>query len=342
MGSGCELAGISRGIEHEIIERDNRASARAAAGARPAADRAFERRVARDRRRASAPAATARCSRFARRFDGVDAAARSVAATRCAPARRACPPDVRRAIRAGGAATSPASRSGRSRSTAISRSRPACPIEQRVEPLARVGCYVPGGRFPLPSSLLMTAVPARVAGVREVIAVCPRPEPAVMAAALEAGVTRLFRIGGAHAIAALAYGTATIPRVDKIVGPGNRYVAAAKALRRRATARSTSTPGRPRSSSSPAPGGRRGSPPTSSRRPSTIPTRGRSSSPGAGALAERVVARPSTRAAAGPRHRRSVARRARRRDRRRAIARTRRWRSPTASRPSIWSSIASR
>ena len=103
-------------------------------------------------------------------------------------------------------------------------------VEQRVEPLARVGCYVPGGRFPLPSSLLMTAVPARVAGVREVYVVCPRPEPAVMAAALEAGVTRLFRVGGAHAVAALAFGTKTIPRVDKIVGPGNRYVAAAKAL----------------------------------------------------------------------------------------------------------------
>src|SRR5207247_7354761 len=82
---------------------------------------------------------------------------------------------------------------------------------------------------PLPSSLLMTAVPARVAGVREIIVVCPRPEPAVMAAALEAGVTRLFRVGGAHAVAALAYGTETIPRVDKIVGPGNRWVAAAKA-----------------------------------------------------------------------------------------------------------------
>ena len=102
-------------------------------------------------------------------------------------------------------------------------------VEQRVEPLARVGCYVPGGRFPLPSSLLMSVVPARVAGVREIIVACPRPEPAVMAAALEAGVTRLFRVGGAHAIAALAYGTNTVPRVDKIVGPGNRYVAAAKA-----------------------------------------------------------------------------------------------------------------
>src|SRR5207253_9641236 len=107
---------------------------------------------------------------------------------------------------------------------------PGVTIEQRVEPLARVGCYVPGGRFPLPSSLLMTAVPARVAGVREIIAVCPRPEPAVMAAALEAGVTRLFRVGGAHAVAALAYGTRAVPRVDKIVGPGNRYVAVAKAM----------------------------------------------------------------------------------------------------------------
>jgi histidinol dehydrogenase len=107
---------------------------------------------------------------------------------------------------------------------------PGVSVEQRVEPLARVGCYVPGGRFPLPSSLLMTAVPARVAGVREIIVTCPRPEPAVMAAALEAGVTQLFRIGGAHAVAALAYGTRSIAPVDKIVGPGNRYVAAAKAL----------------------------------------------------------------------------------------------------------------
>ena len=107
---------------------------------------------------------------------------------------------------------------------------PGVTVEQRIEPLARVGCYVPGGRFPLPSSLLMTAIPARVAGVREVFVCCPRPDPAVMAAALEARVTRLFRVGGAHAIAALAYGTPTIPRVDKIVGPGNRFVAAAKAL----------------------------------------------------------------------------------------------------------------
>jgi histidinol dehydrogenase len=103
-------------------------------------------------------------------------------------------------------------------------------IEQRVLPLDRVGCYVPGGRYPLPSTVLMTAIPARVAGVAEIIAVCPKPDSTVMAAALEAGVTRLFRVGGAHAIAALAYGTRTIPRVDRIVGPGNAYVAGAKAL----------------------------------------------------------------------------------------------------------------
>ena len=103
-------------------------------------------------------------------------------------------------------------------------------VEQRVVPLDRVGCYVPGGRYPLPSSLLMTAIPAVTAGVREVVAVCPRPAPVVMAAALEAGVSRLFRLGGAHAIAALAYGTQSVQRVDKIVGPGNRWVASAKAL----------------------------------------------------------------------------------------------------------------
>jgi histidinol dehydrogenase len=107
---------------------------------------------------------------------------------------------------------------------------PGVSVEQRAEPLSSVGCYVPGGRFPLPSSLLMTAVPARVAGVRDIIVACPRPDAAVMAAALEAGVSRVFRVGGAHAIAALAYGTGTVPRVDKIVGPGNRYVAAAKAM----------------------------------------------------------------------------------------------------------------
>jgi histidinol dehydrogenase len=108
--------------------------------------------------------------------------------------------------------------------------RPGVTVEQRVTPLDRVGCYVPGGRYPLPSSLLMSVIPAKAAGVPEVIVACPRPAPVVMAAARLAGVDRLFRMGGAHAIAALAYGTSSVPRVDKIVGPGNRFVAAAKSL----------------------------------------------------------------------------------------------------------------
>ncbi len=107
---------------------------------------------------------------------------------------------------------------------------PGITVEQRIIPLDRVGCYVPGGRYPLPSSLLMTAIPARAAGVGEVVVACPRPAPVVLAAALEAGASRVFRMGGAHAVAALACGTRTVPRVDKIVGPGNRFVAAAKAI----------------------------------------------------------------------------------------------------------------
>jgi histidinol dehydrogenase len=107
---------------------------------------------------------------------------------------------------------------------------PGVTVEQRIIPLDRVGCYVPGGRYPLPSSVLMTAIPAAAAGVGEIVAVCPRPDATVLTAALEAGVSRLFRLGGAHAVAAMAYGTRTVPRVDKIVGPGNRYVSAAKAL----------------------------------------------------------------------------------------------------------------
>jgi histidinol dehydrogenase len=107
-------------------------------------------------------------------------------------------------------------------------------LGQIVRPLARVGIYVPGGTAPYPSTLLMNAIPARVAGVREIVAVHPapgdRPNPAVMAAAEIAGVDRLFRVGGAQAIAALAFGTETIPKVDKIVGPGNVYVATAKRM----------------------------------------------------------------------------------------------------------------
>jgi histidinol dehydrogenase len=97
-----------------------------------------------------------------------------------------------------------------------------------VHPLGSVGCYVPGGRYPLPSTLLMTVIPAQVAGVKQIRVVSPRPAPAMLAAAALLGVREFYRVGGAQAIAALAYGTKTIPRVDKIVGPGNLYVTAAK------------------------------------------------------------------------------------------------------------------
>lgn len=100
----------------------------------------------------------------------------------------------------------------------------------RVTPLARVGIYVPGGTARYPSTVIMTAVPARVAGVRDIVMTTPSPSPETLAAALVAGVDRVFAIGGAQAIAALAYGTESVPRVDKIVGPGNAYVTAAKRL----------------------------------------------------------------------------------------------------------------
>ena len=105
-------------------------------------------------------------------------------------------------------------------------------LGQRVTPLDRVGIYVPGGKAAYPSSVLMNAIPAQVAGVAEIVMVVPTPDgvrnPLVLAAAHLAGVTRAFTVGGAQAVAALAYGTATIPAVDKICGPGNAYVAAAK------------------------------------------------------------------------------------------------------------------
>ena len=104
---------------------------------------------------------------------------------------------------------------------------------QRIRPLARVGIYVPGGTAAYPSSVLMNAVPAKIAGVGEIVMATPpgkggRPNPDILAAALEAGVDRVFQFGGAQAVAALAFGTETVPQVDKIVGPGNIYVATAK------------------------------------------------------------------------------------------------------------------
>lgn len=103
-------------------------------------------------------------------------------------------------------------------------------VGQVIRPLDRVACYVPGGRFPLPSTVLMSVIPAQEAGVGEIVVTSPRPAAAVLVAADLLGVKKIFRLGGAQAIAAFAYGTPSVPRADKIVGPGNRFVAAAKKL----------------------------------------------------------------------------------------------------------------
>lgn len=103
-------------------------------------------------------------------------------------------------------------------------------VGQIVRPLDSVGCYVPGGNYPLVSSVLMTVIPAKVAGVKEIIVCCPKITKEILAACEIAGADKIFRVGGAQAIAAMAYGTETIPKVNKIVGPGNIYVTAAKKL----------------------------------------------------------------------------------------------------------------
>src|SRR6266446_6409805 len=103
-------------------------------------------------------------------------------------------------------------------------------VGQVIRPLASVGCYVPGGRYPLSSTLLMTVIPAQVAGVKRICVVSPQPPIETLAAAALLGIREVYRVGGAQGITALAYGTESIPRVDKIVGPGNVYVTAAKKL----------------------------------------------------------------------------------------------------------------
>jgi histidinol dehydrogenase len=107
---------------------------------------------------------------------------------------------------------------------------PGVRVGQRITAIDTIGCYIPGGRFSLVSTLLMTAIPAQVAGVRRIIVACPRPNAALLVAAEILGLREIAHIGGAQAIAALAYGTRSVPRVEKIFGPGNRYVTAAKRL----------------------------------------------------------------------------------------------------------------
>ena len=168
--------------------------------------------------------------RYAAQFDGLtDAANLRITPDEMAAAWQAIPPAMREAlttaadqIRAFAVSQLPASFS----ESPI----PGLTTGQLVRPLGAVGCYVPSGRHPLPSTLLMTAIPAQVAGIERIAVVSPKPVPETLAAAHLLGIKEFYRLGGAHAIAALAYGTATLPRVDKIVGPGNLYVTAAKRL----------------------------------------------------------------------------------------------------------------
>jgi histidinol dehydrogenase len=214
-------------FDPRIVESINERAVAALLDRRVRRDSALDRRVSRivERVRRDGDRAVAA---YARRFDKLSGPIEVTSAEIRTAARRV-PREVQRAISM--AARNIRRVAGRQVPRAWSLEPVAgVRVTQRVLPLDRVGCYVPGGRYPLPSSLLMTAIPASVAGVRDIIVVCPRPDDTIMHAAGEAGVSRLFRLGGAHAIAALAYGTETIPSVDKIVGPGNAYVAAAKAL----------------------------------------------------------------------------------------------------------------
>jgi len=210
-----------------IVDSGNRRAVRELLAPERVRDAATDRRVAaivNDVRKGG----DAALLRYARKFDGLEGAV-EITAAEMRRAAATVPREVRTAIRDAARNIRTVAKRQVPKGWRV-RVAPGVTVEQRIVPLDRVGCYVPGGRYPLPSSLLMTAIPAIVAGVTDVVAVCPRPEAVVMAAAIEAGVSRLFRLGGAHAVAALAYGTASVPRVDKIVGPGNRYVASAKAL----------------------------------------------------------------------------------------------------------------
>jgi histidinol dehydrogenase len=169
--------------------------------------------------------------RYAKKFDGLELGKTGATVSRdeIRRAYRQVPKDFVAAVRVAAANIRKAARLQLPRAWTCS-TRPGVSVGQMLRPLERVACYVPGGRFPLPSTVLMSVIPAQTAGVKEVIVTSPHPAPAVLVTADLLGVRQIYRLGGAQAVAAFAYGTETVPRVDKIVGPGNRYVAAAKKL----------------------------------------------------------------------------------------------------------------
>jgi len=167
--------------------------------------------------------------RYAERWDGLEEGqSLPVTDTELEAAERFLTPQLRRSLRQ---ATSNIRRfcQWQKPATWMRNENGVC-LGQLVRPLESVGCYVPGGRYPLFSTLLMTVIPAQVAGVKNIRVVSPQPSLEVLAAAAMLGVREFFRVGGAQAIAALAYGTESVPRVNKIVGPGNAYVTVAKRL----------------------------------------------------------------------------------------------------------------
>ena len=169
--------------------------------------------------------------RWARRLDGLRLTRDTIWISRAElrAARRDVPRDLLRAIEHAARNIRRVAEQQRPSSWTIT-IEPGVRVGQRVTPLGTIGCYIPGGRFSLFSTLLMTAIPAQVAGVDSIVVACPKPSPALLAAAEILGVKEIARIGGAQAIGAFAYGTPSIPRVDKICGPGNRYVTAAKRI----------------------------------------------------------------------------------------------------------------
>jgi histidinol dehydrogenase len=168
---------------------------------------------------------------WARRLDGARLTPRAlwVSASERRAARHAVPRELRSALVRAARNIRRVAERQRPRSWSIT-VEPGVRVGQRATPLDTIGCYIPGGRFSLVSTLLMTAVPAQVAGVRRIVVACPKANTALLAAADLLGISEIAHVGGAQAIAALAYGTRSIPRVDKIFGPGNRYVTAAKRL----------------------------------------------------------------------------------------------------------------
>jgi len=167
--------------------------------------------------------------RFSQQFDRIEPSALRVSANELRSAADRLSPEVLRAIRT-------ASQNIREFATIqlpkehFEEFSPGRKLGQIVRPLDAVGCYIPSGRYPLPSTLLMTAVLAQTAGVPQIIIASPKPTDEILGAAHLLGIRDVFRMGGAQAIAAMAFGTRTVPRVDRIVGPGNIYVAAAKKL----------------------------------------------------------------------------------------------------------------